>query len=146
MHKGGVALNSEDTKVVTGACRFCGQIMAVEKSEAEWLDLIRETNKDAEQLADEEATRQCRCYEGTAYRKETAILKEAEVNIEMMFRDNLPEIADTFQAVKEFVQQNKIKKISISTHENGTASMVRREGNIKIDYRETKKTELTTTG
>lgn len=51
---------SEEKKVeqrtVNGACRFCGQIRMITLPEDEWLERIRKTNKDGNEVADDLAT------------------------------------------------------------------------------------------
>lgn len=133
-----------ETREKTGCCKFCGQLRIIEKTEDEWLDIIQKTNQDAQQIADEEATLSCNCKEGSDYRAEEWILQKCHDNIEIMFRDNNPEIADVLQEAKRMVYRQNVKKINVSTYDGGTASMFRKQGDIVVRYTETHETEMQT--
>lgn len=130
-------------KSVTGCCHFCGQTKIISLSEEEWLNLFQETDKMAEEIADELAAEECDCRQGEDWRTGKIILERCQESIEEMFREHHPEIADLLQAAKEYIWSKRIKRISISTFEDGTASMYRSGGNIEIRFVKKNETKLT---
>lgn len=138
---------SEEKKVsertINGACRFCGQIKMITLPEDEWLEQIKKTNKEGTAIADDLATEQCTCKEGSEYRADHYVMKQCRENIEDMFRKDYEEIADLLQEAVPMIYHQQIKKISIITPEHGTASMTRSGGNMKIKFSQKHETELT---
>lgn len=132
-----------EIRPVTGACPFCGQQRIVEMSEDEWLTWIQETNKDAEELANEVAADQCHCREGQEWRSERKVLEHCRQNIEAMFREKNPEIADVLQEARPLIWSQKLKRLSVTTHEGGVASIYRTGGNIEIKFLQKSETKLT---
>lgn len=130
----------------TGVCRFCGQVRMIERTEDEWLDLIRKTNTDGQTMADFQAALECDCKEGADFRTEQRIFKETNENIEIMFGDDYPEIADTFQNLKAAIWHNRLKRVKISTHENEVAEMSRTQNRIRIAMTRKKQSEMITSG
>ena len=112
-------------------------------TEDEWLNRIAETNQSAQEIADYIATEGCTCKEGSDWRADRYVLKQCEENIEAMFRENYPEIADLLQGIKAAVWGNKLKRITVTTHEGGTATMYRSGGNIEIRFIQKNETKLT---
>lgn len=55
---------SEETKILYGACRFCGQTQTVNEDEV--LDIIRHTGVDGEEAKNIAATRYCDCEQAKA--------------------------------------------------------------------------------
>lgn len=133
---------TDETRTKNGACRFCGQIRMIEMTEDEWLDQIQKTNKSGDELADDIATLNCSCRQGSDYRAEMLIISRCEENIELMFREKLPEIADIFQEAKTLVQKQVLKKITVTTHDGGTATMYKKSGSLCVRYVETHETEM----
>ncbi len=138
---------SEEKKVeqrtVNGACRFCGQIRMITLPEDEWLERIRKTNKDGNEVADDLATEQCDCKEGSDFRTDHYVMVQCRENIEEMFREDYEEIADLLQEAVPMIYYQQIKKISITTPEHGVALMTRNGGNMKIKFSQKHETELT---
>lgn len=126
----------------TGACQFCGQIRLVEKQEKEWLQLQKKYNADEDIVANIEASKDCMCVAGREWREQQKVIEETERNIELMFREEFPEIADIFQEAKTPVWLNRIKKITVTTAEHRTATMQKTKGSIMLQLKEVKNTEL----
>lgn len=131
-----------EMRQVTGSCPYCGQQRMIELSEDEWMDLIAETDKDAEELANIMAAEQCKCREGQEWRADRHVLKMCEDNIEAMFREKNPEIADVLQAARPLIWHKRLKRLSITTHEGGVASIYRSGGNIEIKFLQKNETKL----
>lgn len=132
----------EDKVTRNGACRFCGQIRMIDMTEDEWLDRIQEENKDPDTIADDIATLHCNCRQGADYRTDMMILDKCEGNIEAMFRKAHPEIADIFQEAKALVYGQKFKKLTVTTHDGGAATMYKKNGSLCVRYVETHETEM----
>lgn len=130
-------------KTVNGVCRFCGQVKMVALPEDEWLEMSKKTNKSEEQLADDLATEQCNCNQGSDYRADHYVMEQCRENIEAMFRKDYEEIADILQEAVPMVYYQHIKRISITTPEHGVATMVRSAGNMKLKFTQKHETELT---
>ena len=127
----------------TGICKFCGQSRIVEYSEDEWLQAVAESNMSIEELADLEAMEQCTCREGAGWRNTRRVLEQTGKNIEYMFRETYPEIADILQEAKSMVWGGQIRKITVATHESGTVLMVRNNEKLDIRYTEKKEKKMT---
>ena len=134
---------TNDAKTKTGVCHFCGQTRMISLPEDEWLEMIRKTNKDADQLADDLATEQCTCNQGSEYRADHYVMEQCRHNIEDMFREEFEEIADLLQEAVPMVYYQHIKRVSITTPEHGVATMNRSGGNLKIKFTQKHETELT---
>ena len=130
-------------RTVNGACRFCGQVKMIALSEDEWLEKIKETNKEATQIADDLATEQCDCTQGSDWRADHYVMEQCRKNIEDMFREDYEEIADLLQEAVPMIYHQQIKRISITTPEHGVATMTRSGGNMKIKFTQKHETELT---
>ena len=134
-------MSEENTRM--GNCLFCGQTRIIELPLEDLLDRIKKTGKAAEDIADYEASRECKCKEGSAWREDQRVQEDCEQNIEEMFRDDYPEIAEIFQGVKGIIWRKRLKKISIATNEGGNASMYRKEGCIEIKFTQKNEKKLT---
>lgn len=130
-------------KTRTGACRFCGQIKMITLSEEEWLERVRKTNKDADNIADDIATEECNCQEGSDFRADHYVMEQCRENIEAMFREDYEDIADLLQEAVPMVYYQRTKRISVTTPEHGTATMVRSGGNLKVKFTQRHETEMT---
>lgn len=130
----------------TGVCRFCSQVRMIERTEDEWLDLIARTNAKGQDVADYLAVLECNCREGADFRTEQRIFQEAKENIDTMFGEEYPEIADTFQNLKAAIWHNQLKRVKISTHENEVAEMSRTQNRIRIAMTRKKQSEMITSG
>lgn len=130
-------------KTVTGACRFCGQTKMITLTEDEWLDRIRKTDKEADEIADDIATEECTCSAGSDFRADHYVMDQCRENIEEMFREEYEDIADLLQEAVPMVYYQRVKRVSITTPEHGIASMVRSGGNLKIKFSQKHETEMT---
>lgn len=130
-------------RTVNGQCRFCGQIKMITLSEDEWLERIRKTNEAPEDIADDLATEQCTCKDGSDYRADHYVMDQCRQNIEDQFREDYEEIADLLQEAVPMIYYQQIKKISITTPEHGVATMTRSGGNMKIKFSQKHEIELT---
>ena len=139
-------VDSQEIREVQGECRFCHQIRMIRRTEDEWLDLIRKNNVGGKDVADWFAALECSCREGADFREEQRVFREAEENINIMFGEEYPEIADTFQRLKESIWHNQLKRVKISTHENETAEIFRTQNRIRITLTKKAQSELVTSG
>ena len=130
-------------KTFTGACRFCGQTKLVTLTEDEWLERIMEKDKDPEDIANDMATEECTCREGSDWRADKLVISRCRENIEAMFREEYAEIADILQEAVPMVYSQEVKRISVVTPESGLATLVRSGGNLKIKFTQKHETELT---
>lgn len=131
-----------NTIQMTGCCMACGQTKLIEIDEYEAAGLDEE---QLQRIADREATKGCLCKEGYMLRDKWAIIDECSDNIESMFRENYPYIADLFQEAKEPVYEHVIRKINVQTQDgSGTAVMYRKGKTIELKFAERKETTLAT--
>ena len=126
-----------------GTCKFCGQMKAIDYSGEEWAVLIEETHLDPQEIADTKAMKDCSCPEGSNWRYNARILEETKNHIEALFREQYPDIADILQETKCLVWGGQIKRISVSTHESGTAVMFRTEGKLTVAFTQKKEKKMT---
>lgn len=136
-------MSKEETRTVNGSCRYCGQIKMITLTEDEWLEKIKETNQKANDIADVLATEQCTCREGSEWRADHYVMDQCRQNIEDMFRKDYPDIAELLLEAVPMIYYQEVKRISITTPEHGTASMVRSGGNMKIKFSQKHETEMT---
>ena len=99
---------------VTGTCNFCGQTKLIELP-----DDTPEAIRTEEAIM--EATLHCNCREGSDWRASRWVIEKCSDNIEMMFRDNMPEIADLLQEGKSIVYNGLVKRITCVTPDGGGA-------------------------
>ena len=127
----------------TGCCRFCGQTKMIELTEDEWLQEIIHTDLDPQEIADIIAMEQCTCREGESWRHARQIMEQSRGHIEFLFREKYPEIADIFQEAKTLVWEGRIKKITASTQDSGTAVMYRSNEKLEIKFTQKKEMKMT---
>lgn len=121
---------SKEKSQTVGVCKFCGQSRVYDY-----------TPEDP----DLEATRDCHCYEGGPWREREKVLNAAEQNIDAMFGDHFPEVAEAFQALKENVYDGKIGRITIKLPGGATARLWMPSASaMKVDFKQTTVTELST--
>lgn len=130
-------------KAQSGTCRFCGQVKMITLSEDEWLERIRTSGKSGTEIADDMATEQCTCKQGSDWRTENYVMMQCRDNIEEMFREEYEEIADLLQEAVPMVYRQDIKRVSVTTPEHGVATMTRIGGNMKLKFTQKHETELT---
>ncbi len=121
---------------VTGTCNFCGQTKLIELP-----DDTPEAIRTEEAIM--EATLHCNCREGSDWRASRWVIEKCSDNIEMMFRDNMPEIADLLQEGKSIVYNGLVKRITCTTPDGGVAAMYKKGGSVELKYTEKKETTMT---
>ncbi|MBQ2558305.1 MAG: hypothetical protein II553_04775 [Lachnospiraceae bacterium] len=113
-----------------GVCRFCGQ-----QRFYDW-DPID---------PDGEATMDCKCHDGEAYREKVKIMNAADVNINEIFAEKFPDVAETFRELKDKIYDGKIGTVTIKLPGSATARMSMPTATaIKVEYKKTTVTELST--
>ena len=121
---------SEGKSQTVGVCRFCGQSRVYDYE-------LEDPN--------EEATKDCVCLAGEQYREKARVLTAAEQNIAAIFGENVPEVAEAFQELKEKVYDGKIGRITIRLPGGATARLWMPSATaMKVDYKKTTVTELST--
>lgn len=121
---------------ITGYCNFCGQGKVVEIP-----DETPEHIRDEE--ANHSASIECHCKEGSDWRANMLVIEKCYDNIEMMFRENYPDIADILQDAKGIVYNGDIKRITCVTPEGGIAAMYKKGGSIELKFTEKHETTMT---
>lgn len=111
----------------TGECRFCGQRSLVDIPDG----LTEEEQKKA---ADDEATLECTCKAGSDHRADRYVMEQCHENIEQMFREKCPEVADLMQEAVPMVYRQQIKRVTVFTTGNGCATLSRSTGNLKLKF------------
>lgn len=122
---------------ITAACPFCGQMRMVQIP-----DDIPEECRDA--AAQSEAILCCDCREGESARQRYRIMSIAQENIEGMFRNKYPDIADLLLQAVEMIYERTVKKITVTEPGGGVASMHFSKSGIVVEWRVTKKQEAAT--
>ena len=117
----------------TGMCRFCGQNMMVEMDDSV-------PKGEIQPAADEAASLACTCRNGSAYREEKTVLEQCRDNIREMFGEKYPQVAEVMLPAIEAIWNHDIKRIVISTPDNGVAALSRQKGDMVIKW--TRKTEV----
>lgn len=115
---------------VVGTCRFCGQTRVYD-----WeLD-----------DPDEEATKDCVCRDGEAYRERSRVLTAAGENIEAIFGEKMPDVAEVFQGLKGQVYDGRIGTVTIKLPGGAAARISMPSASaMKVEYIKTTVTELST--
>jgi len=133
-----------DYREQTGSCMFCGQSRIIEMTEDEWLERIQKTNKSGATIADYMASRECNCRNGQEWRDKQENIEQAHSNIDMIFGEKYPEVADILSKSVEMIAEGVIRKITIMTPEKYQALMEKKRGSISVRLKEINETELTT--
>ncbi len=128
------------SKLNTGVCRFCGQIIAIETEES----------LTSPQLA-EEATMRCTCEQAVEYQKEKQRKEKALKNVSVLFgQDAAPEkrvgeeIVSILSAAVEEIYTGGLAKVTLSLRGGVKASVSQNaKGEINVERTETKKQKLT---
>ena len=129
-----------------GTCRFCGQMKTMEYTQDELLERIRQTGLEAVDIADEDATLQCRCQGAEENRVKHASLDGCDQIIEEMFRDSHPELADILQEAKGIVYGGKVvKKVTVTLPEGEGVGMISygKDG-LSVEFKKTLRTSAST--
>lgn len=134
-----------------GCCKFCGQNVIIEETEDlrnEYPDECRdlsdaETDNEEMRAADTLATLVCRCKDGKDYRDFRRRIRTCADQIEAMFRESYPSIADALQETKEFVINGDIAVITCKDGmTGGIASMFMKRDRLKIRWRKPVEMEI----
>lgn len=128
------------SKSNTGACRFCGQTIAIETEES----------LTSPQLA-EEATMRCTCEQAVEYQKEKQRKEKALKNVSVLFgQDAAPEkrvgeeIVSILSAAVEEIYTGGLAKVTLNLRGGVKASVSQNaKGEINVERTETKKQKLT---
>ena len=128
------------SKLNTGACRFCGQTIAIETEES----------LTSPQLA-EEATMRCTCEQAVEYQKEKQRKEKALKNVSVLFgQDAAPEkrvgeeIVSILSAAVEEIYTGGPAKATLNLRGGVKASVSQNaKGEINVERTETKKQKLT---
>lgn len=129
---------SDGIKEVNGACIYCGQFKTILRTEDWWLDAtVRSGGKHEDEIANMEATMECSCKEGMAWRDFQRIQEEAQKSIEQIL-DECPEVQKIFLQNIEPVWQKKIKSITVVVEKNAVAGMKRTTNGIEIRFTQKK--------
>ena len=128
------------SKLNTGACRFCGQTIAIETEES----------LTSPQLA-EEATMRCTCEQAVEYQKEKQRKENALKNVSVLFgQDAAPEkrvgeeIVSILSAAVEEIYTGGLAKVTLNLRGGVKASVSQNaKGEINVERTETKKQKLT---
>ena len=128
------------SKLNTGACRFCGQTIAIETEES----------LTSPQLA-EEATMSCTCEQAVEYQKEKQRKENALKNVSVLFgQDAAPEkrvgeeIVSILSAAVEEIYTGGLAKVTLNLRGGVKASVSQNaKGEINVERTETKKQKLT---
>lgn len=123
---------------VKGACIYCGQFKMIVRTEDWWIDaMARYGEKDPYEIANAEATMECSCREGMAYRECQRIQEEAKESIEQIL-DECQEVQNIFLQNIEPVWKKKIKSITVVVEKNAVAGMKRTTNGIEIRFTQKK--------
>lgn len=127
-----------------GCCQFCGQTMLIKVTDElreEFPEEVEElgrsaTEEEEEAAADALASLLCRCKDGKDYRSYRNRIRSCSDQIEAMFRDSYPEIADALQETKDAVIAGYIARIQVTeAATGGTASMFMKKDRLKIRWK-----------
>lgn len=134
-----------------GCCKFCGQNVMVEITE----DLRKEFPDECEDLknagTDEEHTAAvdalasllCKCRDGKDFRAYAKRIRSCTDQIEAMFRESYPDIADVLQDTKEFVLGGNISVVTCKDSlTGGVASMFMKKDRLKIRWKKPVEMEI----
>ena len=129
-----------------GTCRFCGQMKTMEYTQDELLHRIMKTGMEAADIADEDATLQCRCPGAEDNRVMRASLDGCDQIIEEMFRETHPELADILQEAKGIVYGGKVvKKVTVTLPEGeGTGMISYGKDGLSVEFKKTLRTSAST--
>ena len=129
---------------IIGCCKYCGQSVMIEPTdelreefpaECERLD-DADTDDEETAAADNLASLLCRCKDGKDFRAFRKRIKNCEDQIEAMFRESYPMIADVLQETKEAVLNGEISVITCKDgYTGGVASMFLKKDRLKIRWK-----------
>lgn len=122
----------EGTKILNGACIYCGQIYQLET-----------TGICTEEQLDRWATDKCDCGGAKEERRKAKTEEAAKDNIEKLFRENYPKAADIMRECVDPIIRYRISSIIIDTGSGikGKVSMTGK-GMVKVEKNVSRKTSL----
>lgn len=122
-------------KTIMGTCNFCGQTRYVDLPD----NIPEETEMEE---ACYQTTIECNCKDGSDWRATQLIIEKCSDNIETLFRESYPDIADILQEAKGIIYTGDIKRITCVTPEGGIAAMYKKGESIELKYTTKKETTL----
>lgn len=128
---------SMDVHEVNGACRFCGQIKMIARDEVWWIESIEEYDANEIEIANRQASLECSCKEGMAWRDYEWIREDTVDSIDQIL-DESPEAKEIFLQNIEPVWQKRIKSITVVVEKNAVAGMKRTTNGIEIRFTQKK--------
>lgn len=111
--------------MMTGECIYCGQIRQVNVPEG--------TPKEEVNRA---ATLNCECEESIKVYKLEEMKSAAEKNIDFLFREEYPEIANLIKAALPAISKRKLEKVTIKDKSITGTIMITGKGHIKVERSE----------
>ncbi len=120
-------------KDLTGVCKYCGQLFAVEGGET-----MTQEEKDSQ------ATLQCNCDEAKKKQALERSRGEAVTNAEILFNEDYPEITKLMEAASRMMADDKLEKISITSSGLVSGSLVRKGNKFKVERTDKKKLSMET--
>ena len=127
----------KEEMVKIGKCRFCGQMMTLDKEM---------TEHEAEEIA----TLQCGCQESVIYERDIKRRQKAIMNITELFGHGAQngkvaeEIVKILKEAVEIIQNGSITKIALEIRGGTKATIsMNGKGEISVERTETKKQKLT---
>lgn len=103
---------SEESKMLYGACRFCGQTQTVDEDEV--LEIIRQTGAEGEDAKNIAATRHCSCEQAKAQQTHEMKLQAAGAWAENVF-ENSPEKLQAVLCAIKAVSEHHFGRITIKS-------------------------------
>lgn len=104
----------EENKERIGACRFCGQLCRI--SEEQYQDYTANpanSDADPEDILNWIATMNCTCEDGRAEQAQQISKDETFDNIDKLFKEDHPEIAELLKSAAVLMYNQKMVKLSI---------------------------------
>ncbi len=113
-----------------GYCEYC--------KNGKMIEVPEETTQEK---VNREVTENCDCIIASRVRTRKKQKEECIKNIDRMLQGTHPEIAKVFKENIDVIQDDRIKKITINTHNNQTARMSKTKDGIKIELEKKQKNE-----
>lgn len=122
----------EGTMIQNGACIYCGQIYQLKTS-----------GKCTDEQLDAWATQKCGCTNARLERIKEETAEKAKNNIEKLFREEYPEMADIMRISVDMLADDKIAGITVDAGKGIKGKMtITSKGKIKVEKTVSKKTCL----
>lgn len=127
---------SEESKMLYGACRFCGQTQTVDEDEV--LEIIRQTGAEGEDAKNIAATRHCSCEQAKAQQTHEMKLQAAGAWAENVFENSHEKLQAVLCAIKA-VSEHHFGRITIKSgkHLYAFDTDAHNDIRVKIKYTDT---------